>query len=105
MYRPSIWKCSHSFSYSLVILLRRQRVANCELPNPSFRMNCGVNYVCSLSDWDRIKSPAADQIIPYESLKPVHDPKIFNKLAVLKVNGGLGTSMGECRHPLLRMYR
>ncbi|KAF4598160.1 UTP-glucose-1-phosphate uridylyltransferase [Pleurotus pulmonarius] len=44
-------------------------------------------------DWDRIKSPAEDQIVPYSNL-PVGDAKNLNKLAVLKVNGGLGTSMG-----------
>jgi UDP-N-acetylglucosamine pyrophosphorylase len=47
------------------------------------------------SDWDRIKSPAADQIIPYDSLPKPADHKNLGKLAVLKVNGGLGTSMGE----------
>ena len=46
------------------------------------------------SDWDRIKSPAADQIVPYDDLPSTTDPKTLNKLAVLKVNGGLGTSMG-----------
>ncbi|KAG5221028.1 UTP-glucose-1-phosphate uridylyltransferase [Salix suchowensis] len=45
------------------------------------------------SDWDRIKSPADDQIVPYSDL-PAGDAKNLNKLAVLKVNGGLGTSMG-----------
>nr|UYF12295.1 UDP-glucose pyrophosphorylase [Pleurotus ostreatus] len=44
-------------------------------------------------DWDRIKSPADDQIVPYSDL-PAGDAKNLNKLAVLKVNGGLGTSMG-----------
>ena len=47
------------------------------------------------SDWDRIKSPAADQIVPYDDLPNNVDPSILNKLAVLKVNGGLGTSMGQ----------
>lgn len=46
------------------------------------------------SEWDRIKSPAADQIVPYDNLPEVKDTEAFNKLAVLKVNGGLGTSMG-----------
>jgi UTP--glucose-1-phosphate uridylyltransferase len=46
------------------------------------------------SEWDRIKSPAADQIVPYENLPKVTSPEALNKLAVLKVNGGLGTSMG-----------
>ncbi|KII92952.1 hypothetical protein PLICRDRAFT_172976 [Plicaturopsis crispa FD-325 SS-3] len=45
-------------------------------------------------DWDKIKSPAADQIVPYEQLTAPIDPQSLNKLAVLKVNGGLGTSMG-----------
>uniref|UniRef100_A0A0W0FH69 UTP--glucose-1-phosphate uridylyltransferase n=1 Tax=Moniliophthora roreri TaxID=221103 RepID=A0A0W0FH69_MONRR len=45
-------------------------------------------------DWDRIKSPADDQIIPYANLPASTDIKNLNKLAVLKVNGGLGTSMG-----------
>lgn len=45
-------------------------------------------------DWDRIKSPAADQIVPYANLPKANDVDNLNKLAVLKVNGGLGTSMG-----------
>jgi UTP--glucose-1-phosphate uridylyltransferase len=47
------------------------------------------------SEWDRIKSPAADQIVPYDKLPTTPDPKFLGKLAVLKVNGGLGTSMGS----------
>ena len=45
------------------------------------------------SDWDRIKSPTEDKIVPYSKL-PGGDVKNLGKLAVLKVNGGLGTSMG-----------
>jgi len=45
-------------------------------------------------DWERIKSPAADQIIPYANLQSPPDSSNLDKLAVLKVNGGLGTSMG-----------
>ncbi|KZT04671.1 UTP--glucose-1-phosphate uridylyltransferase [Laetiporus sulphureus 93-53] len=45
-------------------------------------------------DWDRIKSPSADKVVPYDQLPSNPDPKNLNKLAVLKVNGGLGTSMG-----------
>ena len=48
-------------------------------------------------EWDRIKSPAADQIIPYDKLPKAASPDALNKLAVLKVNGGLGTSMGMGR--------
>lgn len=50
--------------------------------------------VLSFSDWDRIKSPAEDQIVPYAKLSKPKDSSNLNKLAVLKVNGGLGTSMG-----------
>lgn len=46
------------------------------------------------SDWDRIKSPAEDKIVPYDTLTAPKDQTNLNKLAVLKVNGGLGTSMG-----------
>jgi len=49
------------------------------------------------SDWDRIKSPAEDQIVPYAELSQPKDSSILDKLAVLKVNGGLGTSMGKTR--------
>ncbi|EJF65102.1 UTP-glucose-1-phosphate uridylyltransferase [Dichomitus squalens] len=44
-------------------------------------------------DWDRIKSPSEDKIVPYAKL-PSGPANNLNKLAVLKVNGGLGTSMG-----------
>ncbi|KAJ3527371.1 hypothetical protein NM688_g8137 [Phlebia brevispora] len=44
-------------------------------------------------DWDRIKSPTEDKIVPYSKLSD-GDVQNLHKLAVLKVNGGLGTSMG-----------
>src|SRR6266404_6325974 len=44
--------------------------------------------------WDRIKSPSEDQNVPYDSLTEPKDSSALGKLAVLKVNGGLGTSMG-----------
>ena len=47
----------------------------------------------AFSDWDRIKSPSEDKIVPYAKLRS-GSPQNLNKLAVLKVNGGLGTSMG-----------
>ncbi|ANB12856.1 UTP glucose-1-phosphate uridylyltransferase [Sugiyamaella lignohabitans] len=46
-------------------------------------------------EWDRIQPPQADQVIDYGSLPANEDgTKYLNKLAVLKLNGGLGTSMG-----------
>lgn len=72
------------------------------IPNP---VHCGQHAITALfsgltssfsfyRDWDHIKSPAEDQILPYAKLPTPVDPKNLNKLAVLKVNGGLGTSMG-----------
>ncbi|KAL1691524.1 UTP--glucose-1-phosphate uridylyltransferase family [Schizophyllum commune] len=45
-------------------------------------------------EWDRIKSPSEDKVVPYAQLSEPKDKSVLNKLAVLKVNGGLGTSMG-----------
>ena len=47
----------------------------------------------SQSYWEHIRSPGEDQIVPYSKLSSA-DSKNLSKLAVLKVNGGLGTSMG-----------
>ncbi|KAJ7924949.1 UTP-glucose-1-phosphate uridylyltransferase [Mycena leptocephala] len=44
--------------------------------------------------WDKIMSPAEEQIVPFDQLTTSIDPESLSKLAVLKVNGGLGTSMG-----------
>ena len=38
-------------------------------------------------------------IVPYDSLPEVEKAKSLDKLAVLKVNGGLGTSMGQYTFP------
>lgn len=45
-------------------------------------------------DWNQIEIPSKEQIIPYDNLPQVWDTKVLHKLAVLKFNGGLGTSMG-----------
>lgn len=48
-------------------------------------------------DWSKIQSLASDQIVSFSSL-PKPDPQsqagLLSKLCVLKLNGGLGTSMG-----------
>ncbi|KAJ1560775.1 UTP-glucose-1-phosphate uridylyltransferase [Cladochytrium tenue] len=44
--------------------------------------------------WDKIRSPSAEQIIPYSNIKEVTTSAHLDKLAVLKLNGGLGTTMG-----------
>ncbi len=54
-----------------------------------------------LKDWNRIKSPTLEKLPNYDSLKTPEGSKcqnILEKLAVCKLNGGLGTSMG-CSGP------
>jgi len=45
-------------------------------------------------EWDRIQPPQPAQVIAYEKLPKRENPELLSKLAVLKLNGGLGTSMG-----------
>lgn len=63
-------------------------------------MDSCLHTLTRRSEWDRIRSPGEDKIVPYSKLNE-GDPNALNKLAVLKVNGGLGTSMGESplEHP------
>lgn len=44
-------------------------------------------------DWDKIKSPNKDEVVNFQNLVN-DDASNLDKLAVLKLNGGLGTSMG-----------
>lgn len=53
-------------------------------------------------NWDKIKSPTENQIVSYDDLGVSIDPESLQKLAVLKVNGGLGTSMG--RFPSISIF-
>ncbi|EPZ36469.1 putative UTP--glucose-1-phosphate uridylyltransferase [Rozella allomycis CSF55] len=50
--------------------------------------------------WDKIKCPDADQIVHYSKIEKVNElpQDILKKLCVLKLNGGLGTTMG-CTGP------
>ena len=48
-------------------------------------------------DWDRIKPPNPKQVVAYKDIQEPnmdHADENLSKLAVLKLNGGLGTSMG-----------
>ncbi|ONK64229.1 uncharacterized protein A4U43_C07F23470 [Asparagus officinalis] len=54
-------------------------------------------------EWSKIKTPTDEVVVPYETLAPPPEDveatkKLLNKLAVLKLNGGLGTTMG-CTGP------
>ncbi|KAI9680984.1 MAG: UTP-glucose-1-phosphate uridylyltransferase [Trizodia sp. TS-e1964] len=45
-------------------------------------------------EWDRIAPPKADQVVDYAKLANNESVEFLDKLAVVKLNGGLGTSMG-----------
>ncbi|WBW75557.1 UTP-glucose-1-phosphate uridylyltransferase Fyu1 [Schizosaccharomyces osmophilus] len=46
-------------------------------------------------DWDLVKSPKPKQVVEYDTLNDTTLTRDYlNKLAVLKLNGGLGTTMG-----------
>jgi UTP--glucose-1-phosphate uridylyltransferase len=47
------------------------------------------------SAWDRIQPPKQEQVVAYDDLPKIEGAsKYLDKLVVLKLNGGLGTSMG-----------
>lgn len=53
--------------------------------------------------WSKIQTPTDEVVVPYDSLAPVPEDhaetkKLLDKLVVLKLNGGLGTTMG-CTGP------
>ena len=45
-------------------------------------------------DWERIAPPAEGQVVDYNELANSESVAFLSKLAVLKLNGGLGTSVG-----------
>lgn len=54
-------------------------------------------------EWEKIKAPTDEVVVPYDKMSEFSDDPakikaLLNKLAVLKLNGGLGTTMG-CTGP------
>ncbi|RDY03274.1 UTP--glucose-1-phosphate uridylyltransferase, partial [Mucuna pruriens] len=54
-------------------------------------------------EWSKIQTPTDEVVVPYDSLAPTPDgssevKNLLDKLVVLKLNGGLGTTMG-CTGP------
>lgn len=54
-------------------------------------------------DWSKIQTPTDEVVVPYDKLAPLSEDlaetkKLLDKLVVLKLNGGLGTTMG-CTGP------
>ena len=55
----------------------------------------------TIDDWERVRSPDEKYLLPYTSLKTPDRAAVqknLSKVAVCKLNGGLGTSMG-CQSP------
>lgn len=57
-------------------------------------MNHAGRYQRLYRDWGKIEPPTADQVVAYADLPECKTPSLLDKLAVLKLNGGLGTTMG-----------
>jgi UTP--glucose-1-phosphate uridylyltransferase len=59
---------------------------------------CPSASLCLLtgrSNWERIHPPNPEQVVHYDDIKEADGASAFlDKLVVLKLNGGLGTSMG-----------
>uniref|UniRef100_A0A0D9XGG0 UTP--glucose-1-phosphate uridylyltransferase n=1 Tax=Leersia perrieri TaxID=77586 RepID=A0A0D9XGG0_9ORYZ len=54
-------------------------------------------------EWSKIQTPTDEVVVPYDTLSPAPEDlsetkKLLDKLVVLKLNGGLGTTMG-CTGP------
>lgn len=52
-------------------------------------------------EWEKIKTPSQSKLLDYNSLKPCPEDeikKLLNQLVIIKLNGGLGTTMG-CTGP------
>ncbi|XP_058090533.1 UTP--glucose-1-phosphate uridylyltransferase [Magnolia sinica] len=54
-------------------------------------------------EWSKIQTPTDEVVVPYDSMAPAPEDlsetkKLLDKLVVLKLNGGLGTTMG-CTGP------
>nr|ACN50183.1 UDP-glucose pyrophosphorylase [Annona cherimola] len=54
-------------------------------------------------EWSKIQTPTDDVVVPYDSMEaapedPAQTKSLLDKLVVLKLNGGLGTTMG-CTGP------
>ncbi|KAG4923473.1 hypothetical protein JHK87_049013 [Glycine soja] len=54
-------------------------------------------------EWSKIQTPTDQVVVPYDTLAPIPDgssevKNLLDKLVVLKLNGGLGTTMG-CTGP------
>jgi len=61
-----------------------------------------INHTTKPIDWDKINPPPPDMIVPHEDIKAnlslEETRDLLSKLVVIKLNGGLGTSMG-CTGP------
>uniref|UniRef100_A0A0E0MUA4 UTP--glucose-1-phosphate uridylyltransferase n=1 Tax=Oryza rufipogon TaxID=4529 RepID=A0A0E0MUA4_ORYRU len=84
-----------------------RRVRSLLFPDKDSFMHLVSRYLIreekEMIDWNKVERPTPEMVVPYDSLvqAPRDIPEIrnlLNKLAVLKLNGGLGTTM-ECVAP------
>lgn len=59
-----------------------------------FRRYLNDKATGNVLDWGRIAPPQPNQVVEYDDLGNSESVDFLNKLAVVKLNGGLGTSMG-----------
>ncbi|ODQ65981.1 UTP--glucose-1-phosphate uridylyltransferase [Nadsonia fulvescens var. elongata DSM 6958] len=59
-----------------------------------FRRYLTDNAKGNTLDWDRIQPPKPEQVVHYDDIAQDVGSEFLSKLAVMKLNGGLGTSMG-----------
>jgi UTP--glucose-1-phosphate uridylyltransferase len=53
-----------------------------------------ILWKLTISDWERIQPPKPEQVVNYDDIAVAQGAQFLDKLVVLKLNGGLGTSMG-----------
>lgn len=78
-----------------------QRLFNAEMDGFKKLFDTFVDRQKFVIDWDKIKPPPEGMVVHSNTLPPVPEASkkdLLNKLCVLKLNGGLGTTMG-CTGP------
>lgn len=89
--RRSMQRCRHSSNFTLATSPTRTADETCT--RPLLSLVDSILHVV-VSDWKKIQTPDADRIISFDQLPRTADPRALSKLAILKLDGGPGTSVG-----------
>jgi len=89
--RRSMQRCRHSSNFTLATLPIRTADEACA--RSLLSLVDSILHVV-VSDWKKIQTPDANRIISYDQLPKTADPRALSKLAILKLDGGPGTSVG-----------